>query len=321
MFLRCKKRVKDGKEHLYWSIVENRRVSGGRVLQRHVLYLGELNARQEASWQKSIELFAQDGEKNPRQALLFPEEHLPAHVGESSVPVVGVRLSQMRLHKPRQWGACWLGCQLWEQLGLDEFWGERMRQGRQGALDRKKLRQTRRREGRYLLRTNLDCQDPARFWEYYLQLTQIEQAFKELKSDLSIRPIYHQRQDRIEAHIFVCFMAYCLQVTLKARLKTKASGLTPRSVLEKFASVQMLDVHLPTTDGREIVLTRYTQPEKELLLLLQELGLSLPEQAPPPKSTPSISKITPLCSADLLTQRLPVAREKVRKVVQSAKKG
>jgi len=589
MFLRCKKRRKDGKEHLYWSVVENRRVSGGRVIQRHVLHLGELNARQEASWQKSIELLDPDNQGAGRQVSLFPEEHLPADANASGALAVGIRLSEMRLHRPRQWGACWVGCKLWEQLGLDEFWGQRLGVGRQGArwgdilktitlyrllspgsewrlhrhwfeqsamgdllggdfalaeihrlyqchdkvlehkaalfshlterwkalfdakfevllydltstyfesdprfpegdkrkfgysrdkrsdcvqvvialivtpegfpiayevlsgntadkstlrdflkkietqygraeriwvmdrgipteevlaemrssqppvsylvgtpkgrlaslekdllecpwsdvrpsvqvkllprdgevyvlaqsqdrvakeramrqrrlrkylerledlksrkkplgrdefhqalgaakkdagrdarhvvldialhgqgkqqtvaftykLDRQKLREARRREGRYLLRSNLTGHDPAELWRYYIQLTEIEQAFKEIKGDLSIRPIYHQRQDRIEAHIFVCFMAYCLQVTLKAQLRAHAGGLTPRSVFEKFAAVQMLDVHLPTTDGREIVLTRYTQPEKELQLLLHQLGWSLPDQPPP----------------------------------------
>jgi len=103
-----------------------------------------------------------------------------------------------------------------------------------------------------------------------------------------IRPIHHQLVHRIESHIFISFLAYCLQVTLKARLKSLASGLTPRAVLEKFAAVQMLDVHLPTTDGREIVLTRYTQPEKDLLLLLQQLKITLPEQAPPKIHSPQI---------------------------------
>ena len=592
MFLRCKKRFKDGKEHLYWSIVESRRVSGGRVVQKHVLYLGELNGRQEASWQRTIELFANDGNEPPQQVSLFPEEHLPACVGKA--PAIGILLSKMRLERPRQWGACWLSCQLWEQLGLDEFWGKRQPVGRQGArwsdilklvtiyrlvspgsewrlhrhwfdhsamgdllgtdfslaeihrlylchdkfldhksalfdhlterwktlfdakfevllydltstyfesdppfpdtdkrkfgysrdkrsdclqvvialivtpeglpiayevlagntsdkttlrdflqkiqdqygkadrvwimdrgiptdevlqemrasdppvsylvgtpkgrlsaleedllerswnevrpsvhvkllskdgetyvlaksqdrvakeramrrrrlrkylkilkdlatrksplhrdafhealgaakkeagrdarfvgvqvqlhgegknqtltftysLDRGKLRVARRREGRYLLRTNLTSNDPGQLWQYYLQLTEIEQAFKELKGDLSIRPIHHQREDRIEAHIFISFLAYCLQVTLKARLRPHAGGLTPRAVIEKFSVVQMLDVHLPTTDGREIVLTRFTQPEKDLLLLLQMLKISLPEQPPPKIYTP-----------------------------------
>lgn len=148
-------------------------------------------------------------------------------------------------------------------------------------LNRKKLRLTRRREGRYLLRTNLATHDPVQRWAYYIQLTEVEQAFKELKGDLSIRPIFHQLDRRIEAHIFVAFLAYCLQVTLKARLRPLAPGLTPRSALEKFAAVQMVDVHLPTTDGRTLVLSRYTEPEPELQLLLDRLRLRLPEQPPP----------------------------------------
>ena len=592
MFLRCKKRRKDGKEHHYWSIVENRRVMGGRILQRHVLYLGELNGCQEASWRKTVELFGQD-QTAPQQVSLFPDSHLPEN-HDSPIPNIGIRISQMRLERPRQWGACWLGCELWQQLGLDEFWREKLPPGRQGArwdqilqtlvlyrlidpgsewrlhrqwfdhsalpdllgadfslaeihrlyechdkilehktalfdhlterwrtlfdakfevllydltstyfesnppedpndirrfgysrdkrsdcvqvvialivtpegfpiayevlpgnttdkttladflkkietqygkadriwimdrgiptedtlrqmrqcdppvsylvgtpkgkltkleqylldkpwhtarpsvkvkllerdgetyvfaqsedriakersmrrrrlrkylksladltqrkrplkrdellqalgaakkaagrdarhvkvqvtlhgegkaqtatltyqLDRQKLRVARRREGRYLLRANMTDTDPVKLWEYYLQLTEIEQAFKELKGDLAIRPIYHQLEKRIEAHIFLSFLSYCLQVTLKARLKRCASGLTPRAVLEKFATVQMLDVHFPTTDGRELMLTRYTQPEKDLQLLLHQLQLQLPEQAPPKIQTP-----------------------------------
>jgi transposase len=122
------------------------------------------------------------------------------------------------------------------------------------ALNRNKLRTVRRREGSYLLRSNLTRAHPAQWWHYYIQLTEIEQAFKELKGDLSIRPIYHQKDVRIEAHIFVAFMAYCLQVTLKYRLRALAPGLTPRAVLQKFAAMQMVDVHLPTTDGRYLIL-------------------------------------------------------------------
>ena len=593
MFLRCKKRRKDGKEHLYWSVVENRRVAGDRVVQRHVLYLGELNGRQEAAWRKTIELFGQD-DTQPLQVALFPDTHAPSSLAEGDVPILSIRLSGMRLLRPRQWGACWLGCELWRQLGLDTFWQEKLPAGRQGArwdqilqvltlyrliapgsewqlhrtwfersamadllggdfglaeihrlyechdkllehktalfdhlterwrtlfaakyevllydltstyfesqppedsgdmrrfghsrdkrsdcvqvvialivtpegfpiayevlpgntadkttlgdflekiqtqygkadrvwvmdrgipteetleqmrasdppvsylvgtpkgrltqleepllqqpwrearpsvrvkllaregetyvlaesearigkersmrrrrlrkylqtlralgnrktpllrdqlhqklgaakkeagrdarhvkvevtlhdegekqtaslsyrLDRASLRVARRREGRYLLRTNLTEADPAKLWTFYLQLTEVEQAFKELKGDLALRPIYHQRESRIHSHIFVSFLAYCLQVTLKARLKRCAHGLTPRAVLEKFAAIQMLDVHLPTTDGREIVLTRYTQPEKELCVLLDQLKLTLPEQAPPKIQSP-----------------------------------
>ena len=588
MFLRCSKRRKDGKAHLYWSVVENRRLSDQRVVQRHVLYLGELNGVQESSWRKTVELFGQD-EDAPRQVALFPEEHAPAQVGVEEFPVVRVRLAQMALRRPRQWGAGGLGCQLWEQLGLGEFWRDQLTPGREGTrwdqvlqtlvlyrlidpgsewrlhrhwfdhtaiadllggdfalaeihrlyachdhlvahnqalfdhltarwrdlfdaqfevllydltstyfesdppvdpadprrfgysrdkrgdcvqvvialivtpegfplayevlpgnttdkttlqdflakiekqygkaqriwvmdrgipteetleqmrasdppisylvgtpkgklagleaalatrdwqqarprvrvkllpqagetyvlvqsqdriakeramrrrrlrayldrlaeikarqrplrrdalhqalgaakkdagrdarfvqvdvqlrgegqaqratlswqLDRKTLRTAWRREGRYLLRTNLTETDPAKLWEFYLQLTEVEQAFKELKGDLALRPIHHQLEPRIAAHVFVSFRAYCLQVTLKARLKRTASGLTPRAVLEKFAAVQMIDVHLPTTDGREIVMARHTQPEKDLQLLLDQLKLTLPEQGPP----------------------------------------
>jgi len=149
------------------------------------------------------------------------------------------------------------------------------------SLKRKKLRLVRRREGRYLLRSNLVAEEPAKLWQHYIQLTEIEQAFKELKSDLSIRPIYHQKDSRIEAHIFVAFQAYCLQVTLKQRLRVLAPGLTPRAVLEKFAALQMVDVHLPTTDGRTLVLPRYTQPDKDQQILLSQLKLELPDQPPP----------------------------------------
>lgn len=148
-------------------------------------------------------------------------------------------------------------------------------------LNLEKLRAVRRGEGTYLLRTNLTEGNPEELWKRYIVLTEIEQAFKELKNDLDIRPVYHQKDERIEAHIFVSFLSYCLQVTLKQRAKAKAPGLTPRAILEKFKAMQMIDVHLPTTDGRNLVLPRYTQPEKDLQLLLHQLNLTLPEQPPP----------------------------------------
>jgi len=587
MFLRSTIRRKDGKEHRYWSLVENRRVSGGRVQQRHVLYLGEINSSQELAWRKSIEVL-EDGGVEPRTLALFPEDRCEGVLPDDSI--VRLRLSQLRLCRPRQWGACWLTLKLWEQLQLDRFWAERLARSRKGTrwdqvlfvlvayrliapgsewrlyrhwyeqsalsdllgadasladihklyrchdlllahkqamfdhlvgrwrdlfnvtfdvllydltstyfeanppfpeedkrrfgysrdhrpdcvqvvialvvtpeglplgyevlagntsdsktlrsqldrierqygkarriwvmdrgipteavladmrvaepslhylvgtpkgrlnklekqllskpwhearpgvqmkllaqdnelyvfaesadrvskeramrrrqlkwlwarlrqlsgmrltreellmklgaarartptawrlvkivvasnsadftyqLDRKKLRQVRRREGRYLLRTNLTEHDPAKLWTYYLQLVAVEEAFKNLKGDLAIRPIFHKVEPRIEAHIFVAFLAYCLHVTLHRRLHALAPGLTPRSVLEKFAALQMIDVHVPTTDGRELVLTRYTQPERELNLLLDKLKLELPAQ-----SSPKIS----LASADI----------------------
>lgn len=577
MFLRCTKRKKDGKEHYYWNVVENRRVSGGRVVQRQVLYLGEINSSQLGAWRKTIEVF-EEGAVAARTMALFPEDRCLEIADEQ---VVQIRLKEVRLRRPRQWGACWLACQLYGELGLDEFWGERLPPSRKGtrwdlivqalscyrlldpgsewrmhrswyeksamadllgagfelveihklyecldrliehrrelfdhltkrwkdlfnaqfdvllydltstyfesdppfpegdkrkygysrdqrfdcvqvvialivtpegfplayevlagntadkttlhgflkkiegqygkaeriwvmdrgipteevleemrqsdppvyylvgtpkgrlsryekaltdrpwhqvrdgvvvkflpqdnevyvlaqsrdrvhkersmrrrqlkrlwkrlqelrgmplsrdqlllklgaaqqqspsawrlvhlqvpegdepwqfSLRKDRLREVRRREGRYLLRTNLVDRDPAQMWEFYTQLVQVEEAFKILKGDLTIRPIFHQREDRIEAHIFVAFMVYALHVTLRRRLRDLAPGLTPRSVLEKFAAVQMIDVHLPTTDGREVILTRYTQPEPELQMLLRQLRLSLPNQPPP----------------------------------------
>jgi transposase len=581
MFLRATTRKKDGKEHRYWSIVENKRLSGGRVLQRHVLYLGEINSCQEQAWRKSIEVF-EDGAATPRTLSLFPDDRPAALASDASV--VQVKMHALRLYRPRQWGACWLTLRLWEELQLDRFWAERLAPSRKGTrwdlvlfvlvayrllspgsewrlhrewfgrtalpdllgvdagvsdshtlyachdrllahkdavfahlvgrwrdlfnarfdvllydltstyfeseppltdddkrrygysrdkrsdcvqvvialvvtpeglplayevlagntadnttlrdflarierqygkarrtwlmdrgipteavleamrradppvhylvgtpkgrlsrleqdlllkpwqqarpgvavkllaqdgelyvyaqstdrvakeramrrrklkwlwarlrqlttmtltreqllmklgaaqqqapaawrlldvtvdaraatftyrLRRDQLRTVRRREGRYLLRTNLTATDPATLWAYYLQLVAVEEAFKNLKGDLAVRPIFHQHMARIEAHIFIAFLAYCLHVTLGRRLHGLAPGLTARSVLEKFAAVQLIDVHVPTTDGRELQLTRYTQPEPELQLLLERLRLELPAQ-PPPKIT------------------------------------
>jgi len=586
MFLRKIPRKKDGKTHDYWSVVENKRVAGGRVVQRHILYLGEINSSQAAVWRKAIEVLDDDA-GHPRTVALFPEDRCTAVASDASI--VRLRLSDMRLCRPRQWGACWLAGQLWQALQLDRFWSDRLAPSRKGtrwdqvlqvlvsyrliapgsewklhrdwfgrsamadllgadfgladphklyachdlllqhkadlfshlmarwhdlfnadfdvllydltstyfeinasdvaegdkrrhgysrdkrpdcpqvvialvvtpdglplayevlpgntadcktlrmflhkieqqygrarrvwvmdrgipteavlaemrgsdppvqylvgtpkgrlsrlekkllakpwqearagvavkllaedgelyvyaesvdrvskeramrkrqlkwlwkrlrelaamevpreemlmklgaararaptawrlvdiemdkdssmfiyALNRQKLRRIRRREGRYLLRTNLTENDPALLWQYYTQLVAVEEAFKNLKGDLAIRPIFHQEERRVEAHIFIAFLAYCLQITLQRRLHTLAPGLTARSALEKFAAVQMIDVHLPTTDGRELLLTRYTQPEPELRLLIQQLKLQLPPQPPPRIATANV---------------------------------
>lgn len=591
MFLRCSTRTKNGKEHRYWSIVENRRCAGDRIVQRHVLYLGEINDQQQAAWQKTVEIF-EHGQPQPRTVALFPEER-PIELEDEHI--VRVKLSELALRRPRQWGACWLACHLYKELELDQFWSQHLSPSRKGtrwdlvlqtlcayrlidpgsewrlhrqwfegsamgdllgadfgqlaeshklyechdlvlkhkgalfdhltrrwrdlfnaqfdvllydltssyfesnppfpegdkrkfgysrdkrsdcvqvvialivtpegfplayevmpgntsdkttlkgflekiekqygkaqriwvmdrgiptekalqemrqsdppvrylvgtpkgrlskleaqltqlpwqkaregievkllpqsgevyvlaqSLDRvnkersmrrrqlkglwrrlqelqgmelkrdallmklgaarqqapsawrlvkiklararrkrkkspkkkplfelslrqDKLREVRRREGRYLLRTNMTEKPGVDLWEFYLQLTHVEEAFENLKGDLGLRPFYHQKQERIEAHIFVAFLAYCLHVSLGRRLKDLAPGLTPRSVLEKFKAMQMLDVHLPTTDGREVILTRFTQPEPDQQMLLGKLKLQLPEQ-PPPKIT------------------------------------
>ncbi len=580
MFLRAKKRYKDGKLHRYWSIVENRRTAGGRVVQRHVLYLGEINDSQMESWCRTVEVF-QHGETQPKQVALYPEDRKASSL---DCEAIHIRMAEVELHRPRQWGACWLACELWSWLKLDSFWSERLPASREGtrwknvlqtlvcyrlispgsewklhrlwydrsamgdllgedfalvqidklyrcmdkllahkeelfsflrgrwedmfnagfdvllydltstyfeceppkfgkrqfgysrdkrsdcvqvvialivtpdgfpiayevmagntsdrttlsgflkkietqygkanrtwvmdrgvpteetlaemrnaappvmylvgtprgrltalekrfldqpwakaresvevkllrqegelyilarskgrvakesamrrrrlkrlwrrlhelqsqeltrdmlllklgaakkdagnayrlvdvnlpkkeepvnsttftfSLRKDKLRETIRREGHYLLRSNLEGEDPATLWQHYIRLTEIEQAFRNLKDDLSLRPIFHQLDTRIEAHIFIAFMAYCLQVTLKHRLRSMAPGLSPREVLDKFVGIQMVDVHLPTTDDRVFVLSRYTQPEKDHLILLARLKLNLPPQPPP----------------------------------------
>lgn len=157
-------------------------------------------------------------------------------------------------------------------------------------LDRDKLRIVRRREGRYLLRTNLTDYDPDALWRYYMQLVFVEEAFRTLKGDLAIRPVYHQKPDRIEAHLFVAFLAYCLSITLRQQLRGLAGGLMPRAVFEKLAGLQMLDVRVPTTDGRELLLVRRTEPAADVALVLQQLGLDLPAQPPPRIRTPAPSK-------------------------------
>jgi len=157
------------------------------------------------------------------------------------------------------------------------------------GLDRDKLRTVRGREGRYLLRTNLSADDPELLWRCYMQLVFVEEAFRTLKGDLGLRPIYHHKPQRIEAHLFVAFLAYCLSITLRQRLKALAGGLMPRVVFEKLATIQLLDVSVPTTDGRELLLVRRTEPDRDTALLLLRLGLELPPQAPP--------RIRPLATA------------------------
>jgi transposase len=154
-------------------------------------------------------------------------------------------------------------------------------EGFEFSLKKDHLRQVLKREGRYILRSNLEEKDGAKVWEFYLQLSQVEEAFKNLKGDLSIRPIFHQLIRRVEAHVFVCFLAYCLQVSLRHQLRAKAPGWTVRQVMEKFGRMQMMDVRFPTTDGRELLFVRYTQPEKDQQLVLAQMNWQLPPQSPP----------------------------------------
>ena len=160
------------------------------------------------------------------------------------------------------------------------------------TVDKNKLQEAELRDGHYLLRSNLTGADPAVLWTRYVQLTQIESAFRSLKSELGIRPIYHHLEHRVDAHILIAFLAYCLQVTLKNRLSLHAPGLTPTAVMEKLATIQMIDVWIPTLDGRWLILPRYTQPEKDTKILLQKLKLELPTQ-PPPRITAHPAALEP----------------------------
>ena len=580
MFLRSTNRKKDGKDHRYFSIVENRRLPGGKTLQRTVLYLGEINDQQQAAWRKTLDVFDEDEQCNSTMSLFPHDREIPA----DALDGVQVKLSGLELRRPRTFGNCWLACELWQQLGLDEFWQQRLPEARESVswekvlrllvvnrlldpgseyhvhrqwfvdsamdelletdfavaekdrlyrcldrllehkgelfvwlkqkwadlfdagfdvllydltstyfegemeqnpkakrgysrdkrpdclqlvialvvtpdgfplayevmngntsdrttlpdflkkientygkakrvwvmdrgvpseailqemrqperqtfylvgtpkskinqhekkwlelpwqkvrdsvdvklyqhegelyvlaksggrqakeiamrrkrlvrlvrklrvmrkslpkrdqlllrigaakkeagraygfvkiqipqkdeavtretfsfqVDKAKLKAAEQRDGHYLLRSNLTGEDPAVLWTRYVQLTQIEGVFRSLKSELGIRPIYHQLEHRADAHVLIAFLAYCLQVTLKNQLMIHAPGLTPAAVLEKLATIQMVEVWIPMLDGRWLVLPRHTQPEKDVQALLNQCQITLPCQPPP----------------------------------------
>jgi len=147
--------------------------------------------------------------------------------------------------------------------------------------DRGKLNAVAARDGAYLLRTNLTETDPAILWRQYVQLTEVEAAFRTLKTDLAIRPIWHWTSERIEAHLLVAFLSYCLWVCLKHKLRACAPGLTPWQCLDQFQRIVFVEVWFQLRDGRSVCLPRITQPDKPQALLLDQLGWRLPEQPPP----------------------------------------
>jgi transposase len=592
MFLRDTNRKKDGKNHRYFSIVENRRLVGGETGQRRILYLGEINDQQQAAWRKTLEVFDEDEQCNTTMSLFPDDREVPA----DALDGVQVKLSGLELRRPRVFGNCWLACELWHQLGLDEFWQQRLpearekvswekvlcllvvnrllapgseyrvhrqwfvdsamdelletdfavaekdrlyrcldrvlehkgelfvwlkqkwadlfraefevllydltstyfegemeqnpkarrgysrdkrpdclqvvialvvtpdgfplayevmngntsdrttlreflekiettygkaqrvwvmdrgipseailremreperqtfylvgtprgrikqhekkwlelpwqkvrdsvevklyqhegelyvlaksggRQAKEIAMRRKrlvrllhklramrkslpkrdqlllrigaakkeagraygfvkiqmpqkdqavtretfsfqvdkiKLRAAEQRDGHYLLRSNLTGEDPEVLWTRYVQLTQIESVFRSLKSELGIRPIYHQLEHRADAHVLIAFLAYCLQVTLKNRLMIHAPGLTPAAVLEKLATIQMVEVWIPTVDGRWLVLPRHTQPEKDVQVVMNQIRITLPSQPRPRIKASQVAVLSP----------------------------
>jgi transposase len=580
MFLRSTNRKKDGKEHRYFSVVENRRIGGGKTAQRTVLYLGEINDQQQAAWRKTLDVFVEE-EQRYTALSLFPEDR---EIPTDALDSVQVKLSELELRRPRAFGHSWLACELWSQLGLDEFWQQRLPEARESVswekvlrllvvnrlldpgsefrvhrqwyidsamdellqtdftvaekdrlyrcldralahkqelfvwlkqkwadlfaadfevllydltstyfegemdqnpkakrgysrdgradclqlaialvvtpdgfplayevmngntsdratlpgflkkiestygkarrvwvmdrgipseailkdmrtseeqtfylvgtpkgkinqhekkwldlpwqkvrdsvdvklyqhegelyvlakskgrqakemamrrkrltrllrklramrksfpkrdqlllrigaakkdagrafgfvkirlplkdeavtketfsfqVDKQKLNAAQQRDGHYLLRSNLTGEDPAVLWARYMQLTQIESVFRSLKSELGIRPIYHHLEHRADAHVLIAFLAYCLQVTLKNRVMIHAPGLTPTAVLEKLATIQIVEVWIPMVDGRWLMLPRHTQPEKDVQAMLNQLQITLPSQPPP----------------------------------------
>ena len=597
MFLRSTNRKKDGKDHRYFSIVENRRLPGDRTAQRTVLYLGEINDQQQAAWRKTLQVFDEQEQRYTTMTLFPDDREIPA----DSVDSVQVRLSGLELRRPRIFGNCWLGCELWHQLGLDEFWQQRLPEAREAVswekvlrllvvnrlldpgsefhvhrqwfldsamdelletdfavaekdrlyrcldrvlkhkqelfawlkqkwadlfhadfevllydltstyfegemeqnpkakrgysrdkrpdclqlvialvvtpdgfplayevmngntsdrttlrgflkkieetygqarrvwvmdrgipseailkemraperqtfylvgtpkgrinqhekqwlelpwrkvrdsvevklyqhegelyvlaksegrqakeiamrrkrlarllrklrvmrkslpkrdqlllrigaarkeagrafgfvkiqipkarqavtretfsfqVDKPKLKAAEQRDGHYLLRSNLTAEDPEVLWTRYVQLTQIEAVFRSLKSELGIRPVYHQLEHRADAHVLIAFLAYCLQVTLKNRLMIHAPGLTPAAVLEKLATIQMVEVWIPMLDGRWLVLPRHTQPDKDVQAVLEHIQIALPSQPPPRIKASQVAPLPPPEVAD-----------------------
>ncbi len=356
MFLRRHERSKDGKDHIYWSLVETVRTPDG-PRQRRLCSLGELNSSAQARWLKTIEVFNEQGESH--QLKLFPSDVEPP---EEDAGVARVRLDQVRLDRSRRFGDRFLGLELWKRLELDRFW-EALLDGpedvadvawsriaallainrlcapgselaieerwypstalekrvAEGQLkDRNKIerklgaiqarhpqvadlyemqvveasgvlslqwqalpgRQTwqRVREGAYLLRTNLPPDQPENLWKSYIQLTEAEAAFRALKSELSIRPIFHQLERRAKAHILVAFLGYALWVTLKHLLIRKGSAFSPAQALSLMGTLMSADIVLPTTEGREIRLRRVTTPRAEQKQLLDLLGIAIPDR-------------------------------------------
>src|SRR5262249_108066 len=159
-------------------------------------------------------------------------------------------------------------------------------------LDKDRLKQAEHRDGYYLLRSNLTAEDPAEIWTLYVQLTQVEAVFRSLKSELGIRPIYHQKEDRIDAHIFIAFLAYCLQVTLKNRAMAYAPGLTPLAILEKLGAIQMIDVCFPTGDGRWFFFPLTPHPKNHPNLLFPPPPQNLPSHPPPPITATALPAVS-----------------------------
>src|SRR6202166_569663 len=311
MFLRSNNRKKDGKDHRYFSVVENHRVASHKTVQRTVLYLGEINDQQQAPWRKTLWVFDEQQQEYANLSLFPDDREIPA----DAVDTLQVKLSGLELRCPRLFGSCRKRLarllrklramrrnlpsrdQLLMRLGAAKAAAGRAfhfvhlqvpeedqqltRETFRFRVDKKKLQEAEWHDGHYLLRSNLTAGDHSVLWTRYVQLTQIVSVFRSLKSELGIRPIYHQLEHRADAHILIAFLAYCLQITLKQRLLLHAPGLTPTAVLEKLAEIQMVEVWIPMLDGRTLVLPRHTQPEPDVQALMEQVRITLPPQPPP----------------------------------------
>ena len=278
MFLRSKTRKKDGKVHRYYSVVENRRVGAKRrTVQRTVMHLGEISSSQEAAWRQTLAVFDEERQEHRTLSLFADaEDGVPA-----SVDRLRVRLSEMELRHPRAFGACWLGCELWRQLGLEEFWQEHLSQKvRRETVDWEKVL-------RLLVINRL--MDPGSEFRVHRQWFDHSAMGELLGEDFAVaeKDRLYRCLDRILEHKPELFAhlrqrwADLFGAEFDVLLYALAPGLTPKAVLEKLAAIQMLDVWLPTTDGRWLVMPRYTQPEPEQAILLHKLQLRLPQQPPP----------------------------------------
>src|SRR6266446_1147491 len=319
MFLRKLRVHKDGKEHGYWSLVETVRTADG-PRQRTLCYLGELNGSAHARWQKTVEVFNEQGETT--QLKLFPS----AVETPDDPNIARVLVKKVRVERTRRFGDCYLGLELWQQLGLAEFlarhldvdhadvpWSRiaavlainrlcdpgselapqvadlyemAMKDSKEGPrlVWQQKPEQQQwleAREGAYLLRTNLTVDGAADLWKKYMQLTEVEAAFRTLKSELAIRPLFHQLEKRVKAHVLVAFLGYALQVTLKHLLKRSASEYSPAEALKWLAEIRSVDIVLPTVEGREIWLRRITKLDEQQQRILHQLRLQLPERLEP----------------------------------------
>lgn len=179
-------------------------------------------------------------------------------------------IGRLQERHPQAWR--WLQWELQETAaGLQFTWD----------WEREKFQKSARAEGAYLLRAHWTERDPAKLWQTYVQLTEAEAAFRTLKSEVKVRPIWHWTEPRVEAHVLVAFLGYCLWVCLKKKAERSAPSLTPWQILDQLGRIALVEVWFELRDGRRMCLPRITQPEPAQAALLAQLNWSLPQQPPP----------------------------------------